>query len=261
MKIIAALCMLIDHIGMVFFPFQMNYRIIGRLAMPIFAYGVARGAFYTTSLRRYIKKMLLFSFGSQVPFWAMLYAEQGHSFFYPRLNVGFTFLLALGIIALLKWGGYVDVVPEKAKEISSYRLINKEGLNNEQTKSQYVTLTPLMRQWGALVGAFVLLVLGDVMKCDYGSYGILMVLMGYMLWVKKAACRLLWLAVIYLGLTYIFYGNSLQLYLLQSVGVLGYGVIYATQHISERKWRYFFYWYYPVHMLIIAAVKWWMCVR
>ena len=102
MKFIAALCMLIDHIGLVFFPTDIRWRMIGRLAMPIFAYGVARGAFYTSSLKRYMKKMLLFSFISQIPFWGVQHLGMGEAIFSLNLNIGFTFLLALTAILLFK---------------------------------------------------------------------------------------------------------------------------------------------------------------
>ena len=43
LKIIAAVSMLTDHFGLMFFPFDVEYRIIGRLAFPIFAFMIAEG--------------------------------------------------------------------------------------------------------------------------------------------------------------------------------------------------------------------------
>ena len=40
-QMIAALTMLIDHIGMVFFPSAIGFRAIGRLSFPLFAFGIA----------------------------------------------------------------------------------------------------------------------------------------------------------------------------------------------------------------------------
>ena len=53
LKIIAALSMLIDHIGYMFFPNVIIFRIIGRLAFPIFAYMIAEGCRYTKNKLRY----------------------------------------------------------------------------------------------------------------------------------------------------------------------------------------------------------------
>ena len=43
LKLIAAITMLIDHTGLILFPNQMIFRIIGRLAFPIYAYCIAEG--------------------------------------------------------------------------------------------------------------------------------------------------------------------------------------------------------------------------
>ena len=40
LKFLGAFLMVIDHIGMLFFPSQQIWRIIGRLAMPLFAFAV-----------------------------------------------------------------------------------------------------------------------------------------------------------------------------------------------------------------------------
>ena len=46
--------MLVDHIGMLFFPRLTILRIIGRIAMPIFAYMVAEGCRHTHSRVKYL---------------------------------------------------------------------------------------------------------------------------------------------------------------------------------------------------------------
>ena len=53
LKIIAAVCMVIDHIGLMFYPTAVWMRTIGRLALPIFAFFIAEGCFYTKSRLRY----------------------------------------------------------------------------------------------------------------------------------------------------------------------------------------------------------------
>jgi len=40
--ILAFITMLIDHIGYIFFPFDEIWRIIGRIAFPLFAWGIVR---------------------------------------------------------------------------------------------------------------------------------------------------------------------------------------------------------------------------
>ena len=53
LKIVAAVSMLLDHIGVVFFPHVAVFRILGRLALPIFAFMIAEGCRYTKNRLRY----------------------------------------------------------------------------------------------------------------------------------------------------------------------------------------------------------------
>lgn len=46
-KLVAAFTMLIDHMGLMLFDDEAVFRIIGRLAMPLFAFAVAEGCHYT----------------------------------------------------------------------------------------------------------------------------------------------------------------------------------------------------------------------
>jgi len=94
--VIAMLSMLIDHIGIVFFPDEPLYRILGRLAFPLYAWGIVQGYFYTRNLKNYQKRLLWLAVLSQIPF--MFVAGF-------KLNVIFTFLLCIVILKLLesKW--------------------------------------------------------------------------------------------------------------------------------------------------------------
>ncbi len=220
MKSIAALLMLIDHIGVVFFPYDLRWRMIGRLAMPIFAYGVARGAYYTGSLERYMKKMLLFALVSQMPYWLMSSGIKGEPFFKLKLNVGFTFLFALlGIYGIKK----LQMAPKKVN---------------------------------ALLGSIGCVWLAQILNCDYGSYGVLLVWMSYFAFVKQKPIG--YVAAGYIVLTFLSYGMYIKIFWLQSVGVLGYGVIGTIGHLSEKKWGKIFYIFYPLHMAVLCGIKWWL---
>lgn len=60
-KLLAMLFMLIDHIGMILFPKVLAFRMIGRLAMPLFAYMIAEGCAHTRSRTRYLTSMAVFA--------------------------------------------------------------------------------------------------------------------------------------------------------------------------------------------------------
>lgn len=78
-KLIACITMLIDHIGFVFeeplaaihpaLPLAM--RCIGRLAFPLFAFGIAEGATHTSSPTKYLVRMFIFALIAQFPFMLM----------------------------------------------------------------------------------------------------------------------------------------------------------------------------------------------
>ncbi len=68
MQIIAMLSMLIDHIGIIFFPGDVTWRIIGRAAFPIYAYFIVQGYFRTRDVNRYLRRLVILAVLSQVPF-------------------------------------------------------------------------------------------------------------------------------------------------------------------------------------------------
>lgn len=62
LKLLAAVFMFIDHLGLLFFPHKLWFRAIGRLAMPIFAFAISEGCRYTKNKIRYF--LMLFVLGA-----------------------------------------------------------------------------------------------------------------------------------------------------------------------------------------------------
>jgi len=58
LKLIAMLTMTCDHVGMQIFPRLLWLRILGRLAMPIYAYMIAEGCRYTRDRKKYLLRLL-----------------------------------------------------------------------------------------------------------------------------------------------------------------------------------------------------------
>ena len=73
--------MLIDHIGAVFYPQVTLFRIIGRIAFPIFAYQIGVGYKNTKNLRKYLLRLLLVGIISQVPY-SLLFTTKTLNIFY-----------------------------------------------------------------------------------------------------------------------------------------------------------------------------------
>ena len=58
-------CMFIDHAGKMLFPQLTWMRMVGRLAFPLFAYGIAVGAAMTRHPRQYIARVAALALVSQ----------------------------------------------------------------------------------------------------------------------------------------------------------------------------------------------------
>lgn len=84
LKLIAFLTMLIDHTAVVFSSeivsvspwLYVACRAVGRLAFPLFALLAAEGVRHTASPRKYLLRLLLFALISQIPF-SLMYAMSG----------------------------------------------------------------------------------------------------------------------------------------------------------------------------------------
>lgn len=139
LKIIAALTMIVDHIGSILFPEEIIFRIIGRIAFPIFCFLLVEGFIHTSNVKKYIGRLFAFAIISEIPF------DLAHSRLLLDIhyqNVMWTLLL--GVLAM---------------EISQW--IYKKMANQ---KDLYSFL------------AFVVIgVLAQLTNTDYGLFGILLI--------------------------------------------------------------------------------------
>lgn len=72
LKIIALIAMTCDHVGLQLLPQLPLLRIIGRLALPIYAYMIAEGCRYTRNRRKYLGRMLLLAALCQVVYFVAM---------------------------------------------------------------------------------------------------------------------------------------------------------------------------------------------
>lgn len=114
--------MLIDHLGAVFFPEVRLFRLVGRISFPIFCFLIAQGAVHTKNIGKYLVRLTVFAFISEIPFDLVLNRK---IFYYGSQNVFFTLALGLAAIALIKQMGkkwYFSVVTSAVCMVVAYLL-------------------------------------------------------------------------------------------------------------------------------------------
>lgn len=256
LKSIALASMIIDHIGKVFYPtiamsdwFGFNipdfFVWIGRIAFPVYAFLIAEGCRKTRSMPKYIRRLALFSVISEAFYYMAFHSYNGSGMelvkeaFVSMSNLRFGNVfstLTLGVIAV-----YV------------YQL-----LNARKTK------------WLALLNIPSLLILMIIAGCchtDYEGFGVILIFLLYILPEKKVPVLILWSTIVYLGWVS-WNGRMLMWFQALSTGYIdtyyipcwvfacGSAVLaYLYNGERGRKVKWAFYIAYPLHLLIIAAVR------
>jgi hypothetical protein len=94
----------IDHVGAIFFPSLIVFRVIGRIAFPLFAWGIAVGAEKTKNWPLYALRLLLVGVVTQ-PFYML---ALNHT--WSQFNVMATLLLGLLAIAGIRSKWYLSQI-------------------------------------------------------------------------------------------------------------------------------------------------------
>lgn len=216
LKIIACSLMLIDHIGAILYPEQIFWRIIGRLTLPIFAYLLAVGFQHTKSIKKYLTRLFIFAVFSQpIYYWA-----------FQNKNLNIFFTLLFGLVAI--W------------------LFSK-----------------IKNKFFGWLAVLLLALSGEIIKLDYGWYGIMLVFFFYFFPVAK---DFIYLFITQTGLTviYVYYHYSLGklagydhsfLSLVQLFAILSLFILKFYNGQLGPRLKYIFYFFYPVHLLVLVIIK------
>lgn len=241
LKVIACITMFIDHLTYIFLESRMpetgRYaaysvengvlldaigRGIGRMAMPIYCFLLVEGYCHTRSRARYLLRLSIFAVLSQVPFWLM---DGGMpSSLAEAMNLNVMVTLAYGLVAI--W--IVDVV-----------------LLRYLRQGERETLQLLWRVPVAVAAAAGICALAEVVTpCDYGAGGVILILLFYLLRSQRAAALML-------GYIEMAVYSPSEVYAMPAMVLLWF---YNGER-GRRGNKYFFYLFYPLHILLILGVR------
>ncbi len=112
LKWVAIVTMTVDHVGLLFFPEYPIFRIVGRIAFPLFAYLLVLGMESTRNVKAYLTRLLVFAVLSQVPFTLV-----NGGVWWEYLNIYATLILGLAMVYLVEKGSVFFVVPLAASAV------------------------------------------------------------------------------------------------------------------------------------------------
>lgn len=230
-KLLACLFMFIDHAGKMLFPQIPEMRLIGRLAFPMFAYGISVGAVYTRDPVKYLSRIALLALISQ-PLYALALDHTNSAMF--SISFSENPLAAAHAFYMNSW--------QKPSILLSLFL----GL---------CILTSLRSQKWALAVFIYILCYRFSANLDYGIGGIRLMILFYVfcehpIIALAAACAytISWAA----GVGYTFFGHSfgMRIFALPAV-------IFCCLPMKRRLQlpRYFVYLFYPAHLIALAILS------
>lgn len=194
-------------------------RLFGRLAFPIYCFLLVEGFLHTSDKKRYAVRLFLFALISEIPFdWAI----NGQLMNWEHQNVFFTLLL--GFAAM--WG--IDLVLQKLPLSSA---------NLRIFAMAFIIIGVLILAWHV--------------RADYGAAGVLVIVVLYLFHDNYPLAA----AIGCLGLTAAVYVESAWSGRMQAAGVIGFLLAYYYNGQKGRLNKYFYYLFYPVHLLLLGAVS------
>lgn len=227
LKLIAAALMLIDHIGVLFFPNQLLWRYIGRASMPIFAYMIAEGAVYTRSKLKYVGKIAALALLCQIVY----YVTSRNT--YMSILVTFT----LGLCAVFAWD-YVK------------RALFSDARGTVKIASLLLFITVV----------FAIYYLNILLTIDYGFSGCMLPLFASLFrmpndapeHLKRLDNRPTHVLMTAIGILFISasLGSSMEVWGLAAIPLL---LLYSGKR-GRFRMKYFFYVFYPLHLAVLYLI-------
>ena len=227
LKIIAAVTMVIDHIGAVFgalmTPEMFNlFRGIGRLSFPLFAFLIAEGCRYTKDRRKYFLSLFLLGLICNIVYYVAM----------DTLYLCVLTTFSLSVLLIYSYDGIVNSIKAKDGNLL-YNIIKLVAVI-----SVAVLASVLCDKLGGMF--------------DYGIPGVVFPLLAYV--IKNKWLKLIPIALGMIGLCLNYapfsWGFNLQL--------LGFiSLVLIALYNGERgkcNLKNFFYLFYPIHLLLLEGL-------
>ena len=237
LHLMAMAFMLCDHLWATIVTGNEWLTCVGRLTFPIFAFMIAEGWHYTSSRKKYVKRMLLFALISELPFDLMV---SGTIFFPLHQNVMFAFLLSMGLLWL-----------------------------NDEAKRR-AELWSGGGMWLRVIVALSTVILGYLMGIvtfvDYYFAGPLTVLAFYFFrgrkwWNYLGQLAALWIINVELlgGVVYPVELFGMELEIMQQgfalLALIPIWLYRGKQGPHNKALQQLYYWFYPAHLLVLALLQ------
>jgi len=253
LKIIAAVSMLLDYVGAILispaeYPYvYLAFRALGRLSLPIFVYLLVEGFHHTSDFNKYLKRIGIFALISEIPFDLAMYQTRFGTDIFSDINSIFA-------------GGYnEEKLGQLIINLFSYQnvlvtffcglLLLNIMRNVEKKYAKNMAVVNLLN--GLLTIGFCLLT--SIIGGDYSISTILMLVAFYLFRDNKI---LIGVALFIVNGTIV--GNLASDNLLFVLPVLSTFAIIPIALYKGNKGKdikYFFYIFYPLHLLIIFALS------
>lgn len=105
----------------------------------------------------------------------------------------------------------------------------------------------------AILSVIVIIISGDILRMDYGSYGILMIFILYLLKDSKFKLTIFYILLV---LSRYFFNNLFDFENIFSIIFTIFPIIIILLYNGKegKKTKYFYYWFYPIHLIILDLI-------
>lgn len=219
-KVYAMIFMLIDHVGFLLLNDNVQFRLLGRIAFPLFAFLLVNGYYHTSNKNKYLTRMVIFAFISEMFFDLAIY--EGINLY--SQNVFFTLSIGLACI----------IFCEKCRKMSVEKIV------------------VLIFQAVIFMTAMII---NEILCADYGWYGIMLIYFIYLTYgnTKKQKIGMAFAVFVANFINVLIEHNVFQGF---SILAAAYILMFEEKEVKvSRTAKILCYVFYPLHLAVLYIIK------